>query len=74
MPVGAVGGESVGVVLVVDAVAIVGVTVVGAVEIAAVCAADAESVVVGESAAEFQTFPGDAASVAGQQVSQLDFL
>jgi len=71
--VGAVGDETVGAVLVVDAAVIVGVAVVGAVGTAAVCAVDAESVV-DASAAELQTFPDDAASAACLQVSQPDFL
>lgn len=75
--VGAVGDETVGVVLAVGAVVIVGVTVGDAAAgTAAGCAVDAESVAVDASAAaaELQTFPGDAASAAGQQVSQSDCL
>lgn len=76
--VGAVGGETVGVVLAVGAAVIVGETVVdAAVTAAAVCAVDAAFVVVDVSAAaaaELQTFPGGAASVAGQQVNQFDCL
>lgn len=74
--VGAVGAETVGVVLVADAVVIVGVTVVDAVvtAAAAVCAVDAESVVDENAAAELQTFPGDVASAAGQQANQSDCL
>lgn len=69
--VGAVGDETVGVVLLVDAVAIVGVTVVDAAGTAAVYVVDAVSVVdVSVAAAELQTFPDDAASAADQQVSQ----
>lgn len=72
--VGAVGAETVGVGLVADAAVIVGVTVVdAAVTAAAVYAVDAESVAVDVSAAaELQTFPGDVASAAGQQVNQSD--
>lgn len=77
--VAAVGDETVGAVLAVDAAAFVGVTVVvdaAATAAAAVCAVDAVFVVVDVSvaAAELQTFPGDAASVATQQVSQFDCL
>ena len=74
----AVGDETVGVVLAVDAAVTVGVTVVDAAvtaAAAAVCAVDAVSVAVGVSvAAELQTFPGDAASVAAQQVNHSDCL
>lgn len=70
--VGAAGDET-GAVLAVDAAVIVGVT---AVDVAA-CAVDAVPVVVDvkdAAAAELQTFPGDAASAAGQQVSLFDCL
>ena len=72
----AVGDETVGVVLAVDAAVIVGVTVDAAVTVAAAaCAVDAVSVAVGVSAAaELQTFPGDAASVAARQVNHSDCL
>ncbi len=77
--VSAVGDETVGVVLAVDAAGFVGVTVVDAAVTAAaavVCAVDAVSAVadVSEAAAELQTFPGDAASVASQQVNRSDCL
>lgn len=75
--VSAVGDETVGAVSAVDAAAIVGAIVVdAAVTAAAACAVDAVSVVdvSGAAAAELQTFPGDAASVAGQQVNQFDCL
>lgn len=77
--VGAVVDETVGVGSVVDAVVTVGGTVVAVVVrvvgTAAVCAVDAVSVAVGAgAAAELQTFPGDAVSVAGQQVNQFDYL
>ncbi len=74
--VGAVGGETVGVVLAVGAAVIVGVTVVdAAVTAAAACVVDAAFVVVDvcAAAAELQTFPGGA-SVAGQQANQFDCL
>lgn len=72
--VGAVGDETVGAVLAVDAVATVGVTAADAAETAA-AACDAGSAAVGASvAAELQIFPNDAASAAGQQVSQFDCL
>lgn len=69
-------GDEIGAVLAVDAAVIVGVTVVDVAETAAVCAADAVSVVdvKDAAAAALQTFPGDAASAAGQQVSQSDCL
>lgn len=68
-------GDEIGAVLAVDAAVIVGVTVVDVAETAAVCAADAVSVDVKDAAAAaLQTFPGDAASAAGQQVSQSDCL
>lgn len=76
--VSAVGDETVGAVSAVDAAAIVGAIVVDAAvtAAAAACAVDAVSVVdvSGAAAAELQTFPGDAASVAGQQVNQFDCL
>lgn len=75
--VAAVGDEIVGVVLAVDAAVIVDVAVVDvAVTAAAVYAVDAVPAVVDVNAAvaELQTFPGDAASVAGQQVNRFDCL
>lgn len=74
--VGAVGDET-GAVLAVDAAVIVGVTAVDVAGSAAACAVDAVPVVVDvkdAAAAELQTFPGDAASAAGQQVSLFDCL
>lgn len=72
----AVGDEIVGVVLVVDAAVLVDVTVVDAAVTAAAvaCAVDAVPVVadVNAAAVELQTFLGDAASVAGQQVNRFD--
>lgn len=73
--VGAAGDET-GAVLAVDAAVIVGVTAVDVAGSAA-CAVDAVPVVVDvkdAAAAELQTFPGDAASAAGQQVSLFDCL
>lgn len=75
--VGAAGDET-GAVLAVDAAVIVGVTAVDVAGSAAACAVDAVPVVVVDvkdaAAAELQTFPGDAASAAGQQVSLFDCL
>lgn len=73
--VGAAGDET-GAVLAVDAAVIVGVTAVDVAGSAAACAVDAVPVVVDvkDAAAELQTFPGDAASAAGQQVSLFDCL
>lgn len=76
--VGAAGDET-GAVLAVDAAVIVGVTAVDVAGSAAACAVDAVPVVVvvdvkDAAAAELQTFPGDAVSAAGQQVSLFDCL
>lgn len=70
--VDAVGDGTVGVVLAVDAVEIVGVTVADA----AVCAVGAVSVAVVDvsAAAGLRTFPCDVASVADQQVNRFDYL
>lgn len=72
----AVGDEIVGVVLMLDVAVLVDATVVDAAvtAVAAAGAVDAAPVVadVNVAAAELQTFLGDAASVAGQQVNRFD--
>lgn len=72
----AVGDEIVGVVLMLDAAVLVDATVADAAApaVAAAGAVDAAPVVadVNVAAAELQTFLGDAASAAGQQVNRFD--
>lgn len=76
--VAAVGDETVGAVMPVDAAVVVDVTAVDVAAAAAVCAVDAVPVAVDVSgsavAAVLQTFPDDAASVAGQQGKRFDCL